>query len=206
MSMQSTPIALGGNAKVQVALRSTDRMSPEDVLEFHPEIRAQLDEIKRQGWLFLYIEAVATALGEVKLDNTTYRIIPNAPRREHPTWGRLPENVLELDIGYELPAIIGIPEVKEFGINVCSKSFPRAATVNLANGIVSYLHDPFWKWEQGSESDKKKLSDAREVFEIATWLLDVKKYKLREDLKVERYQELSRIFQELPADTVSVPK
>jgi hypothetical protein len=199
-------IALGGNAQAQVALRSTDRMSPEDVLEFHPEIRAQLDEIKRQGWLFLYIETVATALGEVKLDNTAYRIIPNAPRRRRPDEGGLPVNVLELDIGTELPAIIGIPEVREFRINVCSKSFPRAATVDLATGIVSYLHDPFWKWEQGSESDEKKLSDAREVFEIASWLLDVKKYKLHEELKVERYQELSRIFKALPADTPSVAK
>jgi hypothetical protein len=199
-------IALNGNARVQVALRSTSRMSALDILKFHPEIGARLDEIESQGWTFLYIETVATALAEVSLENTVYRINPEASRPKLDARGQPFENVLELEIGTELPAIIGIPEVKEFRINICSKSFPRAATVDLATGIVSYLHDSFWKWEQGSESDKKKLSDAREVFEIVTWLLDVKKYKLHEDLKGERYQELSRIFQELPAGTVSAAK
>jgi hypothetical protein len=199
-------IALNGNAKVQVALRSTSRMSALDVLKSHPEIGAQLDEIERQGWAFLYIETVATALAEVSLENTVYRINPEASRPKLDARGQPFENVLELEIGTELPPVIGIPDVKEFRINVCSKSFPRAATVDLATGIVSYLHDPFWKWEQGFESDKKKLSDAREVFEIATWLLDVKKYKLREDLKVERYQELSRIFQEPTVGTVSAAR
>jgi hypothetical protein len=199
-------IALNGNAKVHVALQSTSRMSALDILKSHPEIEAQLDEIENQGWTFLYIETVATALAEVNIEDTLYRINPEASRPKLDARGQPFENVLELEIGTELPAIIGIPEVKEFRINICSKSFPRAATVDLATGIVSYLHDPFWKWEQGSESDKKKLSDAREVFEIATWLLDVKKYKLHEDLKVERYQELSRIFQELPAGTVSAAR
>ena len=199
-------IALYGSAKAHVALRSTERTPAEDILKFRPEIRAQLDEIKRQGWIFFYIETVATMLAEVNVDNKAFRINPQASKPKLDARGAAPENVLMLDIGTELPAIIGIPEVKEFRINVCSKSFPRAATVDLASGIVSYLHDPFWKWEQGSESDKKKLSDAREVFEIATWLLDVKKYKLREDLKVERYQELSRILQKLPAERLSVAK
>jgi hypothetical protein len=197
-------IALYGNAKVQVDLRSTDRMSPEDVLVFHPEIQAKLDEITNKGWSFLYIETVATALAEVRVDDTRFRINPNAAR--NPLSHRQPENVLELDIGYQIPAIVGIPEVKEFRINVCSKSFPRAATVDLATGIISYLHDPFWKWQTGWEADEKKLSAAREVYEVTTWLVDTKKYKLHDDLKIERFQELSQIFGALLAQPVSEKK
>jgi hypothetical protein len=91
----------------------------------------------------------------------------------------------------------GVPEVQEFRVNVSSKSFPRAATVDLARGVVTYLHDPFWRWEKGWEADGKKLSNAREVYDIATWLLDVKKFKLIDVFKPERYLELKGIFQAL---------
>ena len=94
-----------------------------------------------------------------------------------------------------MPTITSIPEISEFSVNVCSKSFPRAATVDLSKGLVTYIDDHFWRWEKGWESDKKKLSDAREVQEIASWLLDVKGYKLIEALKSERYQELKDIFE-----------
>ena len=88
-----------------------------------------------------------------------------------------------------------VPEVQEFRVNVSSKSFPRAATVDLAKGVVTYLHDHFWRWEKGWEADEKKLSDAKEIYEIATWLVDVKKFKLIDAFKPERYQELKGIFE-----------
>jgi hypothetical protein len=86
---------------------------------------------------------------------------------------------------------VAIPEVKEFRINILSKSFPRAAAVDLATGVVIYIHDPFWRWEKRWENDEKKLSDARQVQEIAYRPLDVKKYRLVEALMPERYQEVS---------------
>ncbi|MDG6907851.1 MAG: hypothetical protein JRN20_18930 [Nitrososphaerota archaeon] len=186
-------IALSGNANVKVALRSTGGMNPEDILKFHPEIQVQLDEIVKQGWSYLYIQTIATTLAEVNAENTSYKIAPSLGLFSAITHGA-PENVLELDIGTNMPAITGIPEVNEFRINICSNSLPRAATVDLAAGLISYIHDPFWKWQNGWEKDEKKLSDAKEVYNIISWLLEKKKYKLREDLDFARYLELSQIF------------
>jgi hypothetical protein len=188
----SVPIELFGNVKGNLKLRASGRMPAPDVLLFHPEIQTQLDDIVKQGWTYLYIECVATAEAEISVEKSQYRIGISA--RPDTTSHGPPENVIELNIGPEVPEIKSIPEVIEFRVNVCSKSFPRAATVELTKGIVTYLDDPYWRWQKGWENDPKKLSNAKEISEIATWLLDVKKYKLHEVFTEVRYKELSGIF------------
>jgi len=189
------PVMSTGEAKGGVTLQSSGWMQPRDALKFYPEIQAQLDDITRRGWKYLYITTTGTALAELTLEKSTFRISvrPTGPR------GSGGKYLLELDIGAQAPTITAIPEIKEFRVNVCSKNLPRAATADLSKGIVTYIDDPFWRWERGWESDKKKLSDAREVQEIASWLLDIKGYKLIEAFKLERYQELSKLFKEMPA-------
>ena len=193
-------IGFNGGVTGELKLKSTGRMAAPEIIRFHPEIQAQLDDIVKQGWKYLYIETMATAEADLRLEESAYQIraSPGLGMRFAANARGLPEHVLELNIGANPPQIKSIPEVVEFRVNVCSKSFPRAATVDLAKGIVTYLHDPFWRWEEGWKEDKKKLSDAREVYEIATWLLDVKKFKLHEAFKMERYQELVNIFKALP--------
>ncbi len=178
-----------GEAKGNLTLRARGIMQAEDVLKYHQEIQVQLDEIVRQGWKYLYIEIVGTAVGEVAVENLPYHIRQGAAPGMK-AMGRSSQ-VLEITIDRQLPNLKDVPDVQEFRVNVCSKSFPRAATVDLAKGIVTYLHDPFWKWEKGWESDKKKISDAREVYEIAAWLIDAKKFKLIDALQPERYRELA---------------
>jgi hypothetical protein len=188
-------IISNGEAKGHITLESFTSIGAQEVLRFHPEIQAQLNEIEKQGWKYLYVMIVGKAVAELSLENSVYRI--NARGRPGSDWREPPETILELMIGKALPAITTVSDIREFRINVCSKSIPRAATVDLAKGVVTYIGDSFWKWEKGWENDKKKLSDAREVLEIATWLLDVKKYGLIEVFKPERYQELSVLFKEI---------
>lgn len=195
MSVKSeglVPVLNDGEAKGRIALSSLGRMQPMDALRFHPEIQAQLDEITKHGWTYLYIEITGRALAEVVLEASTFRMTsrpaPGAYRS-----GRY-RYFLETEIGGQMPTIASIPEILEFRVNVCSKSFPRAVTVDLSKGLVTYIDDPFWKWEKGWEADPKKLSDAKEIYEIASWLLDVKGYKLNEAFKLERYQELLKLF------------
>jgi len=183
-----------GDAKGQITLESTGWVQPSDVLKLHPSIKTKLDEITKKGWKYLFVSVTVTAEAEVVLQNAPFRIYG---RRLLPL-GRATRCMLELDVGEHAPALKAIKEVKQFTVNICSKSFPGAATVDLSKDTVTYIHDPFWKWEKGWESDDKKLSDAREVREIASWLLDVKKYKLVETMAPERYQELSALFREMP--------
>jgi hypothetical protein len=187
------PVLNSGEAKGRIALRSRGWMQPTDALRLHPEMRAQLDEIAKQGWSYLFIETVGTVEAEVVLGGSIFRMTSRTPPGTYRS-ERL-RYYLELELGEQTPTITSVPEISEFKVNVCSKSFPRAATVDLSKRLVTYIDDHFWRWEKGWEEDKKKLSDAREVREIASWLLDVKGYKLDEPFKLERYQELKDILE-----------
>jgi hypothetical protein len=193
------PIGDKGEVKGSLTLTSSGLMIPQDILKFHPEIQVHLDDVVKQGWKYLYIEARGKSIAQVAVENSSYHMgpAPASMMKSKVAQARgffQPELMLEVYLGPNPPEVEGVPEVQEFRVNVSSKSFPRAATVDLANGVVTYLHDPFWRWEKGWEADEKKLSDAREVYDIATWLLDVKKFKLIEVFKPERYQELKGIF------------
>jgi hypothetical protein len=166
-------------------------MQAEDVLRFHPEIQAQLDEIMKKGWKYLFIEIAGTALSEVAIENLPCRLRISASfgSRSLP-----PPPVMEMTFVRSPPDLKGVPEVQEFRINVSSKSYPRATTVDLASGRVLYMHDAFWGWNKSWAADGKKVSEAKEIYEIATWLVDVKKFKLAENLRLSRYEELAEQF------------
>jgi len=193
-----------GEAKGTLALRSSGAIAPEILLKFHPEIETELSEIVKKGWKYVCIDARGTAIAQTMLENSSYWLgaAPGFMRKPAATQEIVksqPEFALTVYIGPVPPEVESVPEVLGFKVNVSSKTFPQAATVDLATGIVTYLHDPFWRWEKGWEADGKKLSEAREVYEVATWLIEVKKFKLIDAFKPERYQELVETFKSMPS-------
>jgi hypothetical protein len=187
-----------GESSGSLTLKSSGAMPAWLILKYHPEIQAQIDDVAKQGWKYLYIETRATAVTELPMGSSPYRLFPSVSPGNPYAGPQKPKNVFEVVMDQGLPEVKDIPEVLEFRINVCSKSFPRAATVDLVKGVITYLHDPFWRWEKGWEADKSKLSEAREIYEIATWLIDVKKFVLIDVFKPERYRELVETFRALP--------
>ena len=179
-------------------LESSDRMFPEEILKFHPELQSFLDEIEKKGWRYLYIETKGTAVAEIDLDGLQYRIRRDGT--DHPLFRSsamgVGQTMLEIAIGQRTPKLSGVPEAGIFRINVSTKSFPQAVTVDITKGLVTYLNDAFWGWQKEWERDEKKLSEAKEVHEVAEWLLEVKKQKLHESYNVDRYNEISRLLQE----------
>jgi len=143
--MSSAYISNSGDAEGHLSLL-TARMIPLEILTFHPEIQKTLDEVEKKGWKYLYIETIATSRAEITLVKSRFRIV-RSPRKLADDGHSIEaaDNVVELSIGRELPEIKAIPEVRLFRVNICSKSFPRAATVDLSKLEVTYLHDPFWK-------------------------------------------------------------
>ena len=171
-----------GFSKGKLSLEYTDMVSPATVLNFHPELKAQLDEINQQGWTYLFIESRGKSVSDLEI-NETYRLLEDGAGY-----------YLELFLGEQPPDITGMPEVTEFRINICTKSYPRAATIDLTKGIVTYIHEAFWEWQEEWRNDPTKLSQATEVYEVARWVLEVKKMKLHEELKMEHYTALSKLF------------
>jgi hypothetical protein len=167
-------------------------MFAEDILKSHPELQSFLDDIEKEGWKYLYIETAGTSVAEIDLDGSQYkvRIDVNGASGVGPH-----QNVLEIELGQKPVTFSAVPEVEMFRINVSTKTFPRAATVDIAKGLVTYLNDAFWAWQPGWEKDAKKLSEAREVHDVAKWLLEIKRQKLHGTYSMERFNELSKLLE-----------
>jgi hypothetical protein len=172
-----------GFSKGKLSLEYTDMVTPMAVLSFHPELQTQLDEITKQGWSYLFIESRAKSVCELNIDET-YRLLADGTGY-----------YIQLFVGDQPPGITGMPEVTEFRINICTKSFPRAATIDLPKGMVTYIHEALWEWQEDWRNDPVRLEQAKEVYEVAKWLVNVKKMKLHEELKVERFTELAKLFE-----------
>jgi hypothetical protein len=196
------PMPLNGEVKGDLVLKSSGPLAPEDFLKFHPETKAHLDDIVKQGWKYQCNEARGTAISRVTADKAYW--LGAAPAFMRSAKGAKAGTIAQTEYGLVVyigtvpPEVEGVPEVEGFRISISSKSFPSAAAVDLVKGVVTYLHDSFWKWEKGWETDKKKVADAVEVYDVARWLFEVKKFKLVEGLKPERYDELAAIFKALP--------
>jgi hypothetical protein len=172
-----------GFLKGNLSLEYTGLVHPADVLHYHPELKARLDEILEQGWTYLFIETRARSVSNLDIEDRTYKLTAD---------GRGYYVVIEL--GETPPEVNGMPEVTELRINICTKSFPRAATIDLTKDAVTYVHEAFWQWQEEWRGDPIKLAKATEVYEVARWLLDVKKMIPHEELKMERFRELSKLF------------
>ena len=197
------PMPPNGVVKGSLALTSKGSIAPEDILKFYPELKAQTDDIIKQGWSYSCVEAIGTAISQVTAENSRYWLgaapaFMKTAREMKPGKFPMPEFGLVVYLGTVPPEVQTVPEVQSFLITISSKGFPAAVSVDIVKGIVTNIHFSFWRWEKGWESDKKKLSDAREIYRIVTWLVDVKKFKLVDVFKPERYQELAEIFKALP--------
>jgi hypothetical protein len=171
-----------GFAKGKLSLEYAGLVSPAAVLKYHPEFQARLDEISQHGWSYYLIESRGRSVSDVDVDQS-YRMVAD---------GR--GYFVYISLGEEPPPVSDLPEVTEFRINVSTKSFPRAVTVDLTKDTITYIHEAFWEWQQEWKDDLTRLSQAREVYEVAKWLLDVKNMKLVEGLDVGRFEKLSGLF------------
>jgi hypothetical protein len=184
-----------GRASGKLRFESSGRLAADVILAFHPELKSFLDEVVRQGWKFLYIDTKATALAETEVQGVPYSIYSAFDDGGH---GMGPSGyVIQLQVGPTLPKIVAVSSVEEFRINVSTKDYPRAATVDISNGTVLYIHDAFWRWERGWEQDERKLSSAKEVYAVAKWLLEEKKLKLSQPFELKRYEEISALLKDI---------
>jgi hypothetical protein len=168
-------------------------MPAEEILKFHLELQSFLDDIEKKGWRYLYIETRGSAMAEIDLDGSPYKVrVADVSGTSGMGGG---QQILEIALGQKTVKLGEVPEVDVFRINVSTKSFPRAVTVDISKGVVTYLNEAFWGWERGWEQDAKKLAEAREVHEVAEWLLEIKKQKLQESYNSDRYNEISRLIE-----------
>ena len=179
-----------GVASGGLNLEYRGRVPPELLVKNYPEFKEFLEEVKERGWKYLYIDNNCKYVLELSFSNQPCRILPTG------VWSGEGVYSVVIDIGMSLPDI-KIQEVEEFRINICTKSFPRAVTINLPKKMVMYIHEPLWNWVDEWINDQEKLLQALEVYEVVRWLIREKKFNLHETLDEKRCNELLEKFEKI---------
>ncbi|MEM1677383.1 MAG: hypothetical protein QW095_06065 [Nitrososphaerota archaeon] len=177
-------------AEGKITLKYSGRLTPELALKCAPEYRSILEEIVSKGWRYLYIETMGRYSIELDLSGRPSRIIPYAA-----DWYVTGRFFIDVELSKPLPEL-KVEGVDEFRINISTKNFPRAVTVDLAKQVITYIESVFWDWSDEWINDQEKLSNALEVYPVVKWLIEEKKFKLHENLSEERCRELLQKFAE----------
>lgn len=185
-----------GIAQGKLTLEFTGRVIPEDVLKFFPAFKTFLDEVKEKNWRYVYIQTSGKTVVEFDVTNLPSKIIP------YGIWTGQNNFTISIDIGSSIPET-KISAVEEFRINIATKNLPRAATVDLAKNIITYIDESFWNWTDEWKTDESKLSLALEVYDVVKWLVEDKKFTLHENYNFERYQELKQNFIKLQGQLIT---
>jgi hypothetical protein len=183
-----TILHMKGVARGRLTIEYTGRLIPEEVLKTFTEYKEMLNEIKEKGWRYIYIEITGKSLMELEVTDYPCKIIP------YGVWAGADAFTLDIDLGRRLPEV-RVGEVEQFRINIATKSFPRAVTVDLAKQVITYVEENFWNWKDEWKDDQSRLQPAKEVYEVVKWLIEERKFKLHENYQIEKYQEIKEKFE-----------
>ena len=182
----NTSSAPSGNAfadgKLTIQLEKSLTLG--ELLAYLPEAQVLLDEILKKGWRYYFIEGYGTAIQELGINRSQYRL----QTKEHLRGGLTYMFLIDFGRAIPKPQLKGISNLQRFIVNICGKYYPRSVTIDIAKNEVTYVHDSLWgyKGEQGEE-------EAKDILNILRWLIEEKKFKLGVNYG-ERYQELVKLL------------
>ena len=156
-------------------------LTADELFTHIPSAQALLNELSKKGWQYYFIDGYGTVQVEVDISSSPYKLQVG----EHPRGGFT--YALSVDFGRSIPRpqLKSIINLQRFVVNICSKHYPRAVTIDLTKNEITYVHESLWvsKGEEGIE-------EAKSVLEILQWLIEEKKFELAVSGGKEKYQEL----------------
>jgi hypothetical protein len=157
----------------------------DDIIPHVATAREFLEEVLKKSWRYLFIDGYGLAVMELEVGTSPY----NFKLDEHPHGGFC--YAISVDFGRRLPKmqVKDIAKLERFIVNICSKQFPRAVTVDLTKSEITYVHDCLWV-----SKGKGCQGEAKEVYEMLRWLVDEKKFKLAVADGTKKYKELAGLF------------
>jgi len=177
--------------KYTVKLKGEFSLSENDVKRFHPWINPLLEEIKRKGWKYDFSNVNAEVLVELNLNELTLTLKYYPPRIEE--FEEKGTYEISAEIGNEPPAVMKILSIEKFNIEISTEHCWRAVEIDPFKRKVESIHDVLWS---GLYKDgPNRLSEAREVYEVAKWLIDEKGFKPADDYVVKNYKKLLDLFE-----------
>lgn len=178
---------------IKVVFKDNICLSEKEVLKFHPQIKSFLNEIKEKGWKYSIMDIEGEAVAEIDENKVKFELHYYPPDITEPdSEGRY---ALKAELGSEPPAVIKVLSVKAFKIKISTPHCWNAATVNPFKKTVTHIKDVLWRWSLNKEKKPSKLSEAREVYEVAKWLIEEKKFKPENSYVLEDYKQLVELFE-----------
>jgi hypothetical protein len=176
--------------KYSTKLKGKFRLSEADILRFHPWIKPFIEEVKSKGWNYEFSNVIAEVLVELNLDELVLTLSYHPPRIERCE----EEGVYEISarLGEE-PAIMKVLSIDRFNVDVFPEHCLHAVEVDPFKREVKRIKDVLW--DGLGEKCSGKLDEARDVYEIAKWLIEEKGFKASDDYVVKNYKKLVDIFE-----------
>lgn len=178
---------------IEVEFAGSLSLSDEDVLRFHPEVGALLREIESKGWKYSLENINGRAVAQVALKKAPFTLHYYPPRLEE--FERKGKYTLEVDLGSREPSTVKIVDVRSFEIRIATKHAWHAASINPFNHRITHVEDILQGVRWGREKEPQKLAEAREVYEVAKWLVETKGFKLKDHYVAEHYKDLIDRFE-----------
>jgi len=173
-----------------VKLKGKFDLKEKDVVELHPWIKPLLGEIKKKGWKYRILNVDAEVLVELNLNKLKLTLNYHPPRIDECE----EEGIYEIsaELGSEPPAVMKILSIERFDIGISTKHCFCAVEIGSFEKKIKRILDVLWGFEKESP---KKLAEAREVYEVAKWLIEEKGFKPADDHVVEDYKKLIDLFE-----------
>jgi hypothetical protein len=153
----------------------------DELYTHHPQAQTFFDELEKKGRTFFFIDCHCKVMLEMDLESASYVWqMYEAPRGGF-------AYKLAFDFGRRLPklGLKKIVSIERCLVNICSKDYARAVTIDLTRNEINYIHDSLWDSRR-----KGYTEEAKDVLAILQWLIEDKKFTLAVSGGESHYREL----------------
>ncbi len=171
------------------------------ILKFYPDLRLLLREIREMGWSYSFSEVYGKASVIIDLDKVNFTLEYHPPEIEELEEKGTYE--IRAEVGYEPPAVLRVEAIDKFEIYISSKNAWRCVRINPLEKTITYIKDVLWNGIRLDGKSPRKLSEAREVYQIVKFFLQ-KGYRMKNEYVLEKYKELVELFEKTYTFTLTL--
>ena len=172
------------------------------IFRFYPEIRSLVNSIKDRGWRYSFTDIVGRAKVNLNLNKIRFKLTYYPPRierfEEKGSYG------ISAEVGEKPPAILDVECIESFKISISTEHAWDCVSIDFFKKTITYIRDVLWNGPRlGGGREPKKLSEAREIYDVVKFLLE-KGYKFENEYVIENYKKLVDLFEKKHKFTLTI--
>ncbi|MEM0080103.1 MAG: hypothetical protein QXP74_03695 [Nitrososphaerota archaeon] len=194
-----------GRAEGKLSLECFEKIDLNTLLQMHPEYMEKLEVLREEarvrGWSMEYVDHLARVLGEINLEGVEYQLMPWSPLKARYS--------IMIDVGTTLPTIKDV-KLHKLVYSISTENMREdSIEIDVVKNRITHIDEVFWEWEEGWEKDRMKLLEALDTYKILKWLIEEKKYSLREDYDERKYRKICEYLERIAGkieETIQYPQ